>query len=94
MKYQKLEIRVTEKEKKHLTALSQESGLSVSEYVRIKLLEEQHLDKPSLYKKDMTTFVVLGYYLLGKMAKKQLSEEEIGEASERAKSFLKEHAME
>lgn len=87
MKYERLEIRLHKKEKDHLSSIAEKNGLSISEYIRIKLLEED-IEKPSVYKRDMTTFNVLGYYLLGKMAKNQLSEEEITDAKKKTKKTL------
>ena len=92
-KTQRAFIRLNEQEKESLMKLAKENGLSFSEYIRVRLLEEQPLTKVSTYKKDMTTFAALSYYLLGKIARKQLSQEEIEEAGKRAELFLKEYDM-
>ena len=41
---------------------------------------EEHQEPISSYKKEMSIFGVIAYYILGKMAKKQLTAEEIAEA--------------
>jgi hypothetical protein len=91
MKYQRIAIRVNEEEKKHLTILAKKSGLSLSEYVRVRLFEEEMVDKFTKHERDMTVFNVLGYHLLGKVARKHLSEEEINEAKTKAKKILAEY---
>ena len=86
-------IRLDEDERKYLSSLAKQNGLALSEYMRIRLLEKEQLDKSSGYKKDMTTFALMGYYLLGKMAKKQLPEEEIKDARKRTAKTLAEYNM-
>lgn len=89
----KASIRFNEQEKDHLMKLAKENGLSFSEYIRERLFEDRHLNKTSAYQKDIATFTALSYYLLGKLAKERLTEEEIKECSKRAELFLKEHNM-
>ena len=85
-------IRVNEQEKEYLMKRAKDNGLSFSEYIRVRLLEEQP-NKASSYQKDMTTFAVLGYYLTGKLAKKLLTQEDLDECNKRAELFLKEYNM-
>ena len=93
LKKQRVVVRLDDDEKNHLTRLAEENGLSLSEYIRISMLEERHLSKVSKYKRDMTVFTVFGYYLLGRLAKKDLTEAEINESYKRTMTFLKEHGM-
>ena len=93
MQNHRIEIRMSKEEKEGLSKKAEKNGLSLSEYIRSRLFETQNFSQDFAYKKDMTTFAVFGYYLLGKMAKHKLTEEEIQECSKRASLFLKEYDM-
>jgi hypothetical protein len=86
-------IRLEEKEKKYLMNLAKTNGLSLSEYIRIRLLEESKEDLDLQYKREMSTFGLIAYYTLGKIAKKQLTEEEIKDARAKANAVLKKWNM-
>lgn len=85
-------VRMTSEEKDHLSRLAQKSGLSLSEYIRIRMIEE-HQEVVNSYKKEMSIYGVIAYYVLGKMAKKQLTADEIAEARSRANQVLKKWKM-
>jgi hypothetical protein len=60
----------------------------LSEYIRVRLLEEESANKFSKHKRDMTILNVFDHHLLGKLARKEFSEEEINEVKARAKKSL------
>lgn len=84
-------IRLSEAEKALMAEKAAENGLSLSEYIRVRILENQ--EAVSSYKKEMSIYGVIAYYVLGQMAKKRLTPDEIAEARARANKVLKKWHM-
>ena len=89
----KVSIRIKDKEMEYLTKLARTKGLSLSEYIRVKLLEKSENGWIPGHKKEILTLGLIAYYTLGKIAKKQLTEEEIREAMDRANTVLEKWNM-
>lgn len=94
----RLMIRLSDDEKAHLSSLAKNSGLALSEYIRIRLLEEgklaetqnasKDLNASTLHEKRMMEFMVNSYYLVGKVARLHLNDEEVTAVRERANKTL------
>ena len=80
-------LRLSDEEKSHLTNAAKESGLSLSEYIRVRLLEKEEEDS-SGYKREMIMHGLMAYYTLGEISKKQLTGEELDRARKRAEAVL------
>jgi hypothetical protein len=88
-----ISIRLDEKEREYLATIAKQNGLALSEYIRLRVLEKERAGESCSYKKDMATFSILSYYLIGKIAKKQLTESEIIEAKDRTEKLLAEYNL-
>ena len=89
MKYERIEIRLNKQEKEHLHSQAKKSGLRLSEYIRAKTLDEA-VDDINLQQKSAMTYVnLMSYLLLGKLARKQLSQDEIEETKHKTNNVLK-----
>ena len=89
-------IRLKTNEFEHLNELAESAGLTLGEYIRIKLFESlksKNATTISEHKRDMTAFTTYGFFLLKRIAEKQLSEAELAEAKEKMMNALEDYKM-
>lgn len=85
-------LRLKEKEKQYLYTAAKENGLSLSEYIRIRILNnDQNKDRKLQLQKDSAYLQLRTWYLLGKLAKQNLSDAEIKETHDRAQTKLEKY---
>lgn len=89
-------FKVTEEQKQQLHKDAEENGLTVSEYIKIRLFEErtntQETNEKLLshYEKNLVSVAIKNYYMSQLLAKKIANEDEIANAINKANKILEE----
>ena len=89
-------FKVTEEQKQQLHKDAEENGLTVSEYIKIRLFEErtntQETNEKLLshYEKNLVSVAIKNYYMSQLLAKKIANEDEIANAINKANQILEE----
>ena len=91
MKYERIEVRMNQKEKRLLLRQAQTRGVALSEYIRGEMLAVAK--KEMEHKRDMTAFTTYGFFLLKRLAEKQLEKGEIDEAKGKMLKALEDYKM-
>ncbi|MBT4922423.1 MAG: hypothetical protein HON23_05355 [Rickettsiales bacterium] len=92
-----ISFRVSEEQRSRLHKDAEENGLTVSEYIKIRLFDEKSDRQEtndillSNYEKNLVSIAVKNYYVSQLLAKKISTEEEISNAINKANQVLQEN---